>query len=156
MTVRTSAIEPVFCTVKWNRALPGVELVMSGDVNRTLGLTGHPYLPMYVTNLGDRPGLLVDVDLPQGVAIEDGQGFDIVEITAGARNRVLVRPTRPGTASPAFLGLVEFVFRETAGVGSRAAAVVALLEAVHEFRQFFARRFDRLGESAIRGLFAEL
>lgn len=130
--------------------------VMTGDLNRTIGLTGHPHLPMYVTNLGDRPGLLIDVELPEGSTIEDGQGFDIIEVSGGLRSRVLIRPTRAGIASPAFLGLVEFVFRETATAGSRAGAVIALLEAVHEFRRFFARRTDRLSESAIRGLFAEL
>jgi hypothetical protein len=130
--------------------------VMSGEVGRTFGLTGHPHLSMYVTNLGDRPGLLIDVELPPGATIEDGQGFDIVEVVGRARSRVLVRPTQPGSVAPAFLGLVEFVFRETAAAASRAKATEALLDAVHEFRAFFARRTDRLGEVAIRGLFAEL
>jgi hypothetical protein len=133
-----------------------LQQVMAGDVNRAIALTDHPFLSMYVTNLGDRPGLLIDVDLPRGAVIEDGRGFDIVELASGARKRVLVRPTRAGAISPAFLGLVEFVYRETAEAGSRASAVNALLEAVHEFRAFFGKRADRLSEPAIRGLYAEL
>lgn len=133
-----------------------LEEVMSGEVGRTFGLTGHPHLSMYVTNLGDRPGLLIDVELPPGSSIEDGQGFDILEVVTKARTRVLVRPTQPGSVGPAFLGLAEFVFRETAAAPSRPKATEALLDAVQEFRAFFAKRTDRLGEVAIRGLFAEL
>lgn len=130
--------------------------VMNGEPGRTIGLTDHPHLPMYVTNLGDRPGLLVDVQLPEGLAVEDGQGFDVVSIPGAVRNRLLVRPTKAGAASPAFLGLVEYVYRETALASNRDASVRALIDAVHEFRQFFARRADRLSEAAVRGLFAEL
>jgi Putative PD-(D/E)XK family member, (DUF4420) len=130
--------------------------VMDGEPGRTIGLTGHPHLPMYVTNLGDRPGLLVDVQLPEGLTVEDGQGFDVVQLAGPVRNRLLVRPTKPGAVSPAFLGLVEYVYRETGAASTRDASVSALLDAVHEFRQFFARRADRLSEVAVRGLFAEL
>lgn len=130
--------------------------VMNGEPGRTIGLTDHPHLSMYVTNLGDRPGLLVDVQLPEGLAVEDGQGFDVVSIAGAVRNRLLVRPTKAGAVSPAFLGLVEYVYRETALAGNRDASVRALIDAVHEFRQFFARRADRLSEAAVRGLFAEL
>lgn len=133
-----------------------LQQVMTGDAGRMIGLTGHPYLSMYVTSLGDRPGLLIDVDLPEGAAIEDGQGFDIVEVPSAVRNRILVRPTQSGAVSPAFLSLVEYVYRETASARSRAAAISVLVEAVHEFRHFFARRSGRLSESAVRGLFAEL
>lgn len=129
---------------------------MAGEPHRTFGLSGHPFLPMYVMNLGDRPGLLVDVELPPGAAIEDGQGFDIVEVTRSGRRSVLVRPTRAGIATPAFVGLVELVYRETAAAETRDAAVYALIGAVDEFRRFFARRVDRLSESALRGLFVEL
>ena len=129
---------------------------MAGEPHRTFGLSGHPFLPMYVMNLGDRPGLLIDAELPPGAAIEDGQGFDIVEATRSGRRSVLVRPTLAGIATPAFVGLVELVYRETAAAGSREAAVDALISAVDEFRRFFARRVDRLSESAVRGLFVEL
>ena len=130
--------------------------VMEGEAGRTIGLTGHPHLTMYVTNLGDRPGLLVDVQLPEGLSVEDGQGFDVVQLVGPVRNRLLVRPTKSGEVSPAFLGLVEYVYRETCATSTREASVRALLDAVHEFRQFFARRADRLSEAAVRGLFAEL
>lgn len=129
---------------------------MRGDIGRTIGFTGHPHLPMYVTNLGDRPGLLVDVELPEGAVLEDGQGFDVLPVTGGLRNRLLVRPTRPGVVSPMFLGLVEYVYRETSVATTRDSSVKALLDSVHEFRQFFARRTDRLSEGQVRGLFAEL
>lgn len=130
--------------------------VMRGDTGRTIGLTGHPHLPMYVTNLGDRPGLLVDMQLPEGLVVEDGQGFDVAQVSGVLRNRLLVRPTKAGAVSPMFLGLVEYVYRETAAASTRDSSVRALLDAVHEFRQFFARRADRLSEVAVRGLFAEL
>ncbi|MGZ0712315.1 PD-(D/E)XK motif protein (plasmid) [Coraliomargarita sp. W4R53] len=129
---------------------------MTGEAGRTIGLTGHPFLSMYVMNLGDRPALLIDVELPAGTTIEDGQGFDVVEISRSGRKSVLIRPSRSGVATPAFVGLAEFVYRETGAVATRAAAIVALIDSVHEFRQFFARRNDRLSESALRGLFAEL
>lgn len=130
--------------------------VMAGPVSRTIGLTDHPFLSMFVTNLGDRPGLLIDVSIPEGATIEDGQGFDIIEVRSRTRDRLLIRPAKPGQLSPAFLGLVEFVFRETARAESHADSVTALLETVQEFRRFLARKSDRLSESAIRGLFAEL
>lgn len=133
-----------------------LQKVMDGEPGRTIGLTGHPHLPMYLTNLGDRPGLLVDVQLSEGIAIEDGQGFDVLKVIGPLRNRLLVRPTKSGAASPAFLGLVEYVYRETSAASTRDASIRALLDAVHEFRQFFARRADRLSESAVRGLYAEL
>lgn len=129
---------------------------MAAEPHRTFGLSGHPFLPMYVMNLGDRPGLLIDAELPPGATIEDGQGFDIVEVTRSGRRSVLVRPTRAGIVTPAFLGLVELVYRETAAAETRDAAVYALIAAVDEFRRFFARRGDRLSESALRGLFVEL
>jgi len=129
---------------------------MTGEPHRAFGLSGHPLLAMYVMNLGDRPGLLIDVELPTGTAIEDGQGFDIVEVNRSGRRSILVRPTRAGIATPAFVGLVELVYRETATTKSRDEAVLALISAVDEFRRFFARRVDRLSESALRGLFAEL
>lgn len=129
---------------------------MAGEPHRAFGLSGHPFLPMYVMNLGDRPGLLIDTELPSENAVEDGQGFDIVEVTRSGRRSVLVRPTRAGIATPAFVGLVELVYRETAAAESRGAAVDALIAAVDEFRRFFARRVDRLSESALRGLFVEL
>jgi len=129
---------------------------MGGEAGRTIGLTGHPFLSMYVINLGDRPALLIDVELPDGATVEDGHGFEILQTQRAGRTNVLIRPTRPGAATPAFLGLAEFVYRETATATSRPAATLALIDSVHEFRQFFARRSDRLGELAVRGLFAEL
>ncbi len=129
---------------------------MAGEPHRTFGLSGHPFLPMYVMNLGDRPGLLIDAELPPGAAIDDGQGFDVVEATRSGRRSILVRPTRAGIAAPAFVGLVELVYRETAAAETRDAAMDALIAAVDEFRRFFARRVDRLSESALRGLFVEL
>lgn len=130
--------------------------VMGGDSGRMMGLTGHPHLPMYVTNLGDRPGLVVDVELPEGLTVEDGQGFDVVRVAGALRKRLLIRPTSTGPVSPAFLGLVEYVYRETAAASTRDASIRALIDAVDEFRQFFARRADRLSEIEVRGLFAEL
>lgn len=129
---------------------------MRGEAGRTIGLTGHQFLSMYVINLGDRPALLIDVELPDGVTIEDGQGFEIAQVPRAGRSSVLIRPTRADSATPAFVGLAEFIYRETAAAPSRPAATLALIDSVHEFRQFFARRNDRLGESAVRGLFAEL
>lgn len=129
---------------------------MGGEAGRTIGLTGHPFLSMFVINLGDRPALLIDVQLPDGATVEDGQGFEILQTQRAGRTSVLIRPTRSGAATPAFVGLAEFVYRESATAASRSAATLALIDSVHEFRQFFARRNDRLGESAVRGLFAEL
>ena len=130
--------------------------VMNSESGRVYGLVGHPHLAIWVQNLGDRPGLLIEVSLPQGVVIEDGQGFDIGEVSQGDKKFLLIRPTSPGPSSPAFVGLVEFVFRETASARSKVDSVNALLESVYEFRRFFARRPERLGESAVRGLFSEL
>lgn len=133
-----------------------LERVMAGEPGRLSGLAGHPHLPMWVQHLGDRPGLLIGVQLASGTVIDDGRGFEIKELSRGGRPFVLICPTAPGLASPAFLSLAEFVYRETARAKSREGSVSALLHSVYEFRKFFSKRPDRLSSNAMRGLFAEL
>ena len=130
--------------------------VMSGDSGGVFGLPGVPHLSMYVTNLGDRPGLLIDVELPKGVVLEDGQGFDVMKLGGQARDRVLIRPVRSGPVSPAFISLVEYLHRETSTARSKAEAISVLVDSVQRFRSFFARRSTRLSETALRGFVSEL
>ncbi|TPW75734.1 PD-(D/E)XK motif protein [Schumannella soli] len=133
-----------------------IETAMGGVPGRTVGLVDHPHLSMWAQNLGDRPGLLVDVTLPAGVVIEDGRGFDVAPVARNGKSSLLIKPTIPGDPSAAFVGLVEYLYRQTAGVDTPPAAVVALVDSIQEFRRFFGRKSERLSEAEVRGLFSEL
>lgn len=137
-------------------ARKAILVAMAGEPGRVVGLGHHPHISFYVKNLGDRPALLIDAPGRVVWPTSDARGFATMVKANDHRTQLLVRPQQASIDSPAFVSLVDHLFRATAAATSTDAAVASVPLAIEELRQFFGRNPTQLSEAAVRGLFAEL
>ncbi|GAA3756097.1 hypothetical protein GCM10022240_06210 [Microbacterium kribbense] len=126
-----------------------------GGTNERVIQLPHPRVTFLAQNHNGRPALLAKLTLNPTQIVPDGRGFSVTTVRIGSDDFVRIASTDLGI-SLLFLKLVDYVLERTAEARDAADAGRLLVAAVNEFKRFFQRRPDRLGEEEIRGLIAEL
>jgi len=115
----------------------------------------HQTLRVLAQNVYGRPAVVVDVphDIPE--YIDGTRGIRVLKERRAAGTYLRFESESDGL-SALFTSLVDILLEATAGATTGADALARLLRAFEEFKTMLSARGDRLGENAIRGLFAEL
>jgi hypothetical protein len=133
-----------------------LEAVLARGPHQLLPLP-HPSLRAYVQNVERRPAVVIELDQPLTSAIAGVRGIDVLHQQSADGSTAYLRLTSAHRGvTPGFATVLDHVLAEAAQADQGTPAVRALLDGLEELRQMFARKRGRLGESEIRGLFAEL
>lgn len=116
----------------------------------------HPTLHAYAQNVDTRPALIIRVDPEFDREIEGTRGIDIRLDPVSEPNRCLRFKSESNGLTVMFQAVVDSLLSASAEGGDESEALELLLSSYEELRLMFASRRDRLSESAVRGLFAEL
>ena len=130
------------------------EKVLKGSNYQVIKLS-HPWLNVLVQNADGHAALLIRASLADDQIVGDGRGYEVKTERNGEDNYVRLVAHDTGLP-PVFLKLVEYVLQRTRDAGSEEASILAMIEAIDEFKKFGARRSGRLSEDEVRGLVAEL
>lgn len=130
-------------------------LVLEGMDLKALPLH-HRLLKAYAFNAYGRPALLVEVNAKFESAVDGTKGIEVSLDPPGTHNRYLRFQSEEAGLSPMFEAVVTSILESSLAAESEEDALDRLLVSFEEFRIMFATRGGRLGESEIRGLFAEL
>ncbi|ERG64396.1 hypothetical protein L332_08025 [Agrococcus pavilionensis RW1] len=135
---------------------PKLEAVLARGPHQLLPLP-HPSLRAYVQNVERRPAVVIELDQPLTSVVDGFRGLDVLHQQSSDGKTAYLRLTSTHRGiTPGFATVLDYVLAEAAKADAGAPAVRALLDGLEELRQMFARKRGRLGESEIRGLFAEL
>lgn len=133
---------------QFERALAGV--------NHQVIPLHQPRIQAYAQNVNGHPVLLLRIDDHFDREVDGTGGIAVRVDRAGTPNRCLRFESESLGLTPMFVAIVSALLDEVGKCGSQADGVDLLLDHYDELRVMFARRSGRLGESAVRGLFAEL
>lgn len=128
-----------------------------GDVNHRVLPLHHARVDARAQNANGRPALLVYVGKDFSRQVDSTNGL-VVRVDPPDINgdRWLRFESETTGLTPMFAGIVTTMLDGVARAAVEEDPVFALLEQYEELIRMFARRSGRLGESALRGLFAEL
>lgn len=116
----------------------------------------QPRIQAYAQNANGHPALLVRVDDRFDREVDGTGGIAVRVDRVGTPNRCLRFESESLGLTPMFIAVVNSLLDEVGELRSEADGVHQLLDHYDELCLMFARRSGRLGESALRGLFAEL
>lgn len=116
----------------------------------------HATLRLLVQNAGGRPAVVIELDERLGAAIGDMRGIELLEDWPSADEGYLRIASTYRGVSPGFVAVVQHVLDQAARAEHGTRAIEAVVQALEELRDLFGRKRGRLGEDAIRGLYAEL
>lgn len=114
-----------------------------------------PPLSAYALNLHGRPALLVKTPAGFDLQIEATQGIGVYVDPPDADPRFLRLESETKGVTTMFVAVADFLLEQDPEHLTTQAAFELLVDRFDELRQMFARR-GRLGDDAIRGLYAEL
>lgn len=116
----------------------------------------HPVLSAYAQNVDGRPAIVIDVPRIVDRYIGGTKGVKVVvEPTAVGQSYLRFESIASGT-SPMFEALIDSLLGASLGAADVDAALSALIDSFEEFKSMLAADRGQLGESVVRGLFAEL
>lgn len=133
---------------QFERALAGV--------NHQVIPLHQPRIQAYAQNVNGHPALLLRIDDHFTREVDGTGGIAVRVDSAGTPNRCLRFESESLGLTPMFAAIVSTLLDEVGECESEADGIGLLLDHYDELRVMFARRSGRLGESAVRGLFAEL
>ncbi len=116
----------------------------------------HPLLSLYAQNVDGRPAIVVDFQGAFDRHVVGTRGVK-VHVEKTDENQVYVRFESVATGrTPMFEALVESLLASTFNVEDAVSGVNAMVNTFEEFKTMLASDRSQLGESSVRGLFAEL
>ncbi|PPH21993.1 PD-(D/E)XK motif protein [Rathayibacter sp. AY1C4] len=128
--------------------------VLDAGHDRMIVLSQIPFMSAAVNDNG-KAAFFIRASLAPHQSIKDGQGFTVKTERSGENDYIRITATESGI-SGLFLKLAEYVLEQVTSAGTPEAGVLALVQAVDDYRRFIGRRRGRLTDSMVRGTFAEL
>lgn len=115
----------------------------------------HPTLRVFAQNVSGHPAIVVDHPGDIEAFIDGSRGIRVVKERRAQDQTYLRFESESEGPSALFSTLVETLLESSAAAG-KDSALSSLLAAFDDFKSMLASRRGRLGESAVRGLYAEL
>lgn len=131
------------------------EAALAGDNFRIIPIH-HPTLRIYAKNAGGRPAMLIELTNPLEQAVSGTRGIQVaIDAFEAGKKYLRFESENPGLPV-LFENVADSLLAASEGGKDEDEAVRLVLETFADLQTMFAKRTDRLSETAIRGLFAEV